>query len=87
MRDKDVGKRVRTNLVSKGSTFSILRVGVGAGVGGATTLGPDLGGGHSASIEPAGSKYYMSSTFEISFGARSAQCVLDTDQTPKAICK
>ena len=62
-----------TNLVSKGSTFSILRVGVGGGVGGATTLGPDLGGGHSASIEPAGSKSYMSSTFEISFGACSAQ--------------
>ena len=46
--------RERTNLLSNGSTFSILRVGVGAGVGGATTLGPDLGGGHSASIEPAG---------------------------------
>ena len=42
------------NLLSKGSTFSILSSGVGAGVGGATTLGPDLGGGHSASIEPGG---------------------------------
>ena len=49
--------------MSKGSTFSILRRGVGAGVGGATTLGPDLGGGHSASIEPGGS-----TAFEISSG-------------------
>ena len=78
---------MKTNLLSNGSTFSILRVGVGAGVGGATTLGPDLGGGHSASIEPAGSKSYMSSAFEMSFDACSTQCELDIDQTPNTICK
>ena len=61
---------VSTNLLSKGSTFSILRRGVGAGVGGATTLGPDLGGEHSASIEPGGS---TASAFEISCG-----CMLNT---------
>ena len=58
-----IRKERNWNLLSKGSTFSILRRGVGAGVGGATTLGPDLGGGHSASIEPGGS-----TAFEISSG-------------------
>ena len=33
---------------------------MGAGVGGATTLGPDLGGGHSASIEPGGQQLLRS---------------------------
>lgn len=41
---------VKFNLVSNSLTFSILVR--GAGVGAATTLGPDRGGGHSASIEP-----------------------------------
>ena len=43
------------NLLSKDSRPSILRRGVEA-VLGPTTLGPSLGGGHSASIEPARSK-------------------------------
>ena len=59
----DKEKERSRNLLSKGSTFSILRRGVGAGVGGATTLGPDLGGGHSASIEPG-----ESTAFQARFG-------------------
>ena len=55
MRLGEIKVVAKWNLLSKGSRPSILRRGVEA-VLGPTTLGPSLGGGHSASIEPARSK-------------------------------